>query len=206
MDFETFRNAVDSLQDFPGMVGMIGGEPTIHPEFEKFAEYLRKSRIGDKRFVILREPVSDMLSYIMQYLNRTDNKLGLWSSLNEGYYKHFEMINDTFPTQYLNDHDNTCRHQALLMTRKELGISDEEWIKKRDACWVQNTWSAPKGLFSAKWQAHWICSLTVRAVGKWNPVGGSAKLKILQINCRGVSFVRVALMCRKEFQMTNVTI
>ena len=150
MDFETFRNAVDSLQDFPGMVGMIGGEPTIHPEFEKFAEYLRQSRIGDKRCVILREPVADMLSYIMRYLNRLDNKLGLWCSLNEGYYKHFEMINDTFPTQYLNDHDNTCRHQALLMTRKELGISDEEWIKKRDACWVQNTWSAtitPKGAF-----------------------------------------------------------
>ena len=36
------------------------------------------------------------------------------------------------------------------MPRKELGISDEEWIKKRDACWIQNTWSAtitPKGAF-----------------------------------------------------------
>ena len=41
-------------------------------------------------------------------------------------------------------------HQSLLMPRKDLGISDEEWIKKRDACWVQNTWSAtvtPKGAF-----------------------------------------------------------
>ena len=46
MDFDTFKRAVDSLQDFPNMVGMIGGEPTLHPEFEKFAEYLRGSRTG----------------------------------------------------------------------------------------------------------------------------------------------------------------
>ena len=46
MDFETFKQAVDSLKDFPGMVGIIGGEPTVHPQFEKFANYLRESRLG----------------------------------------------------------------------------------------------------------------------------------------------------------------
>lgn len=150
MDFETFKQAVDSLKDFQGLVGIIGGEPTVHPQFEKFANYLRESRMGATRFSILREPVSDMLDYIRRNLLGVDSKLGLWSSLNEGYYKHFETINDTFPTQILNDHDNACRHQALLMPRKELGISDEEWIKKRDACWIQNRWSAtitPKGAF-----------------------------------------------------------
>lgn len=151
MDFATFKKAVDSLKDFPNMVGIIGGEPTVHPEFEKFAEYIRKSRTGGGiRFTLLREPAFDMLLYMKKVLQRLDNKLGLWSSLNEGYYKHFEIINDTFPTQFLNDHDNACKHQALLMPRKELGIPDDEWIKKRDACWIQNTWSAtitPKGAF-----------------------------------------------------------
>ncbi|MBR1647160.1 MAG: hypothetical protein IJ685_10340 [Selenomonadaceae bacterium] len=151
MDFETFKHAVDSLKDFPNMVGIIGGEPTLHPEFEKFVNYLRDSRIGvNKRYKILRKPVSNMLKYIYTYLQHADVKLGLWSSLNEGYYKHFEVINDSFPTQFLNDHDIACQHQALLMPRKEPGISDDELIKKRDACWIQNTWSAtitPKGAF-----------------------------------------------------------
>ena len=46
MDFDTFKRAVDSLQDFPNMVGIIGGEPTLHPQFEEFALYLRESRMG----------------------------------------------------------------------------------------------------------------------------------------------------------------
>ena len=150
MDFETFKQAVDSLKDFPRVVGMMGGEPTIHPQFEKFANYLRESRVGNIRYRLMREPVTDMLTYMRRHLLGTNSKLGLWCSLNEGYYKNFETINDTFPTQILNDHDNTCKHQALLMSRRELGIPDDVWIKKRDACWIQNRWSAsitPKGAF-----------------------------------------------------------
>ena len=150
MSFDTFKRAVDSLQEFPNMVGVIGGEPTVHPEFEKFADYLRKSRVGGGIIPVMRKPVPAMLDFILTRLGSLHNKLGLWSSLNKTYYKHFETIHDTFPSQFLNDHDNACLHQALLMPRKELGISDEEWIQKRDACWIQNTWSAtitPKGAF-----------------------------------------------------------
>ncbi|PWT29253.1 radical SAM protein [Butyrivibrio fibrisolvens] len=41
MDFETFKRAVDSMEGFPGLVALIGGEPTLHPEFERFMEYLQ---------------------------------------------------------------------------------------------------------------------------------------------------------------------
>jgi hypothetical protein len=77
-------------------------------------------------------------------------KRALFSALGPGYYKHFEKIQDTFPYQNLNDHEAVNTHQALLVTRKELGIPDEEWIKLRDNCWIQNLWSAaitPKGAF-----------------------------------------------------------
>ena len=149
MDSETFRKAVDSLQDYPHMVGIIGGEPTLHPRFEEFVEYIRTKRIGVRREVI-RYPIDDMMGYIRDRLGHSEEKIGLWSSLSLGYYKNFEIINDTFKKQVLNDHENTCRHQALLMPRKDLGITDEEWKKKRESCWIQNKWSAtitPKGAF-----------------------------------------------------------
>ncbi|MEI0495509.1 hypothetical protein R4J09_08850 [Brachyspira intermedia] len=150
MDFETFKNAVDSLDEYNGCVGIIGGEPTLHPEFEKFADYLKSKRLK-KDEIKGRYPIYDMQDYILKNLAFFErSKAGLWSSLNRQYYKHFETIQNTFGCQNLNDHDNKCKHQALLMPRKELGIPDDEWIKKRDACWIQNTWSAtitPKGAF-----------------------------------------------------------
>ena len=150
MDFETFKNAVDSLEGYKGCVGMIGGEPTLHPDFERFAEYLKSKRLQTE-VTTGRQPIEDMQSYIPGHFTDFDSaRTGLWSTLNKTYYKHFETINDCFAAQNVNDHDNTCLHQALLMSRKELGISDEEWIPKRDACWIQNTWSAtitPKGAF-----------------------------------------------------------
>jgi hypothetical protein len=77
-------------------------------------------------------------------------KRGLWSALGPGYYKNFEKIQDIFPYQNLNDHKTVNTHQAILVTRKELGIPDDEWYKLRDNCWIQNIWSAsitPKGAF-----------------------------------------------------------
>lgn len=151
MRFDTFKKAVDSLADFPNTVGVIGGEPTLHPDFEHMADYLSASRLK-KGVEMAREPIVNMQGYLTRYFGGdfTGENIGLWSSLSGTYYKHFETINDSFSRQLLNDHNNECLHQALLMSRKELGITDEEWIKKRDACWVQNTWSAtitPKGAF-----------------------------------------------------------
>ena len=151
MNFDTFKKAVDSLADFPNTVGMIGGEPTLHPEFERMVDYLKSTRLKES-VKTAREPIANMQGYITRYFGGeyTGINTGLWSSLTSSYYKHFESINDSFTRQLLNDHNNACMHQALLMSRKELGIPDEEWIKKRDACWVQNTWSAtitPKGAF-----------------------------------------------------------
>ena len=149
MDFETFKRAVDSFEGYEGCVGIIGGEPTLHPEIEKFIDYLKEKRIG-KSVCISREPIQNMQKHIYDKLNNIDAKIGFWSSLNRGYYRHFETINDAFDWQLLNDHDNKCLHQAILMARKDLNIPDEEFIKRRDNCFAQNTWSAtvtPKGAF-----------------------------------------------------------
>lgn len=148
MDFSTFKSAVDSLEGYPGMVGIIGGEPTIHPQFEQFCEYIRKVTGNDPK--LSRRPIHSMVNHMFRNMNNLKNNFGLWTSLGQKFYEHFEIINDTFPYQLLNDHNNSCQHQALLMSRKELRIPDDEWIVKRDACWIQNTWSAsitPKGAF-----------------------------------------------------------
>ncbi len=149
MDFETFKQAIDSLQGFEGVVGIIGGEPTLHPEFRKFAEYFRDSFGIQDLESRLTEPTGNYLHHVMKHFS-FKSKRGLWSSISKQYYEHFETIQDTFGLQLLNDHSGSGSHQTLMVTRAELGIPDEEWFPLRDACWVQNMWSAsitPKGAF-----------------------------------------------------------
>jgi sulfatase maturation enzyme AslB (radical SAM superfamily) len=60
MDFETFRKAVDSLSEYTGMVSMFGGEPTLHPDFQRMAEYLHAARnvpLGIGRSLQCRQPL-----------------------------------------------------------------------------------------------------------------------------------------------------
>lgn len=150
MEYQYFKSAVDSLNTFPGVVGMIGGEPTLHPEFEKMAQYLAASRL-EMPEALCRKPIFDMGKEMHRELLQGGRKCcGLWSTIGKLYYKYFEVISDTFAYQILNDHSNPCKHQSLLMSWKDFGLSEEEWIEKRDNCWIQNSWSAtitPKGAF-----------------------------------------------------------
>lgn len=163
MNFETFKRAVDSMEGFDGVVGLIGGEPTLHPEFERFALYMQE-KFGKQMETAIPYPQKDFIheihrrefgaeklrtkpdgSYFMKKYGA-----GLWSNMSGTYRKHYELIQDTFAVQYLNDHINPSYHQPGLFSRKDLGISDEAWIPMRDKCWIQNTWSAtitPKGAF-----------------------------------------------------------
>lgn len=164
MDFDTFKRAVDSLDGFDGVTGIIGGEPTLHPEFERFARYMQKKFGRPCGWDTLLYPQHDFIHAVHQrefesevLRKRPDGShflkkhgAGLWSNMSGTYRKYYEVIQDTFSVEYLNDHMNPSYHQPGLFARKDLGIPDDEWIKLRDNCWIQNTWSAtitPKGAF-----------------------------------------------------------
>lgn len=160
MDFETFKRAVDSLDGYQGIRSIMGGEPTLHPEFERFAAYLGSKFpkrenpyiYPQKEFIKQVHRVElDNFQIIHDHLDRIDVVgPGMFSNMGPGYKKNYEIISDVMPFQGLNDHTNKEYHQANLITRKELGIPDDEWVKLRDKCWLQNEWSAsitPKGCF-----------------------------------------------------------
>lgn len=156
MNFETFRRAVDSLEDFEGLVSIIGGEPTLHPELDRFLEYLentgRAEALTDGRSKAM---VKDYLTYAREqrWFNLSCNKgkgYNLFSSVSQKFYLHYERIQDAVTHMFLNDHSNPSFHQPILVSRKDLGIGDAEFAALRDNCWLQNFWSAgitPKGGF-----------------------------------------------------------
>lgn len=165
MDFDTFKRAVKSLKGYHGTIGMMGGEPTLHPDFELFADYLKTQMTGEykKNDYSLIRPQRDFIETVLRenevqsevYHYHTGDRetnvgAGLWSAMVPSYKKYYETIQDTFKMQAVNDHGNIMYHSPILINRRDLGIPDDDWIKIRDNCWAQCAWSAtitPKGAF-----------------------------------------------------------
>lgn len=119
MDLEQIETALKSLEGWPNRIGIIGGEPTIHPQFKEVCELLLDYNLADK--------------------------YGLWTTGGVGYEKHKGTIARTFPSFLaFNEHNadqvNVCKHQPITMACGEV-IEDKKYLRHLiDNCWVQKMW------------------------------------------------------------------
>ncbi len=152
---DQLRSALRSLKGWwqPGrVVGLIGGEPTLHSQFSEMCKVFREEWNPGADPVHGREPIADFNQFAEQRLWDRSNGRGLWTSFGPRFIDHYETVMDTFSHWNPNDHSAGGVHQTGLVDAKEmceaLGIPWEDFPKYRDACWVQNTWSGsitPKG-------------------------------------------------------------
>ena len=128
MDLDTVRKAIESLEGFPGGIGMMGGEPTLHPQFKEICE-IYQELIPDKR------------------------RRELWTA---GYKwdEYQDIIQKTFDSDLVlyNDHSdpNEGVHQPILIAAEDILDDRELMWRLIGNCWVQWRWSpsiTPKGGF-----------------------------------------------------------
>lgn len=128
MSLEEVRRSIESLVDFPGNIGIMGGEPTLHPEF------------------------SEILKILVELI--TDKKRrGLWTD-GYKYSKYINQIEEVFLSENIvyNSHDKDVEdnHQPLLVHPDDIDLKEGEHKAMIDNCWIQKRWSAsitPKGAF-----------------------------------------------------------
>ena len=133
---DEFRRDASALSDFPSqsppavhsplkVVGMIGGEPLLHPQFAELAE-------------IMADEIPD------------HEHRGLWTGLRWESTKYADLIRRTFGVINNNRHDSECRHSPILVAVADVIEDPFERQRLIDDCWLQRTWSAtitPRGFF-----------------------------------------------------------
>jgi len=118
MTLDQVREAIRSLDGFPGRIGLMGGEPTMHPQFLEI-------------LAIFREEIPD----------RRRREFWTAGHLWDLYEADILATFDRDLIAY-NDHtQDTGRHQPLAIAIDE--IIDDEELKAEliDNCWVQQQWS-----------------------------------------------------------------
>lgn len=119
MSLDQIRRAIDSLEGFEGEIGMMGGEPAMHPQFRECLE-------------IWREMIPN------------PRQRSFWTS-GWKWDEYKTDILETFDKDLIhyNDHtQSTGRHQPLLVAIEEV-VEDPELRKLLiDNCPFQSHWSA----------------------------------------------------------------
>lgn len=133
---ENFRQAVRSLRDFPGTIAIIGGNPTMHRDFEEICR-------------ILVEEIPEK------------ERRGLWTS---HAYKHIDLAVEVFGVFNLNPHGDPkseaslselyerssgvrnlyqghSEHAPLLAAIKDIYGEEEMWARIAQ-CDINQNWSA----------------------------------------------------------------
>jgi len=125
MDLEFVEKAIDSLEDFPGQIGLMGGEPFLHPKIKEIIELFSKKIDRRHRHI-----------WTAGYQ---------WEKNKDLVYKHFDKDFITY-----NDHTAPGKHQPLLVAIDDVIENKELADELISNCWVQEQWSAaitPKGGF-----------------------------------------------------------
>jgi hypothetical protein len=105
------------------MIGIMGGEPLLHPRFKEICQYLQKMFPPEK--------------------------LGLWSTLDKRFKHYAPLIAATFGAVLPNNHTHKqIFHSPVLVSSREILYG--HYLDAVKSCWLQNNWSSsinPQGAY-----------------------------------------------------------
>lgn len=137
MSLSVFRQAVESLTDWPGIVGVFGGNPCTHPQFPELCAIISDLIPPHRRGLW----TNDLLEH-GEIAARTFNKgrLNLNAHADEAAAAE---IDKWFPGRLIeSSRKRPSWHSPILMDRRDIGMSDEQWVEAREQCDINQRWSA----------------------------------------------------------------
>lgn len=138
MSPKVFREALRSLKGWPGIRGLFGGNPCISPHFPELCEILMEE-VPDQR---QRGLWSNRLLGHGAVVRQTFYPNARWNLNVHGSNKAADEIRHWLPGVEILGETNASWHSPILMSWKDMGLSEEAWIAKRENCDVNQRWSA----------------------------------------------------------------
>lgn len=139
MSIECFRAAVESLRDWPGVIGIFGGNPCNHPKFPELCAILAEVIPDQPRRGLWS---NDLLGH-GDIAAKTFFPNGRFNLNAHGIQAAGAKLKSYLPGKLIPGSDSRqASHAAILADRRDFNLSDEDWIAAREACDINQKWSA----------------------------------------------------------------
>ncbi len=138
MNLDCFREAVHSLNDWPGVIGIFGGNPCNHPKFPELCKILQEE-IPDQRHRGLWS--NDLLGH-GAIARETFYPNGRFNLNAHGIAPAAQKIKEFLPGRIIAKSETEhAVHAAILGHYQEFGVTETQWDAARENCDINQKWS-----------------------------------------------------------------
>lgn len=138
MSVECFREAVRSLKEWPGVIALFGGNPCSHPQFPELCRILAEEIPEQERRGLWS---NDLLRH-GQIAYDTFWPNGRFNLNAHGIPAAAMRIKESLRSKLIPGSDiNHSQHAPILAHYADLSMSEEDWVKARESCEINQKWS-----------------------------------------------------------------
>lgn len=155
---DQYEAALDSIQGYFGVVGMFGGNPALHPQFETLCEILRSKFPFHQRGLWCNHPKGKGAT-----MRKTFNPAISNLNVHQDAEAYEEFLRDwpelkAFKKDNLKGLDSDSRHGPPFVAMQDVIASEEERWKLIADCDVNKYWSSMICVFRGELRAY-VCEL-----------------------------------------------
>jgi hypothetical protein len=149
---DKFEQAVSTLRDYFGVVGIFGGNPALSPHFAEMCEILKKHIPFKRRGLWCNHPKGNGV-VMRETFNPAVSNLNV--HLDQAAYDEFKR--DWPESQPFGLHEDS-RHSPVYVAMKDVIEDEEERWGLIANCDINQQWSSMVGMFRGELRA-WFCEI-----------------------------------------------
>jgi len=156
MSPEHFEQACLSLKDYFGVVGMFGGNPALHPQFDQLCDIMERIIPQQRRGIWCNNPLTvEKARRMSRCFNPGFSNLNVHMDR-----KAYDMFKEGWPACNPVGLAQDSRHSPCYVSMKDLGVPEEKRWELISRCDINQFWSAGIGEFRGQLRA-WFCEIAM---------------------------------------------